>query len=148
MQKALKLALDSVHKPIEHVGVTGITAFLGIFTSYAFGGWSEAMSFLFVVMAVDYLTGCLASVKEGKGLSSSVGGWGLAKKGLMLLVILLSHRADVLLESNNIAVTGAIYFYIANELISIIENFGRLGLPLPAQLKNLIAVLQNKGDKP
>lgn len=143
----LKMFTESLSfaKPAAHTAVAGTTGAIGLFVAYAFGGWSESLSFLFIAMAIDYVTGVLASVKEGKGLNSAIGFWGLLKKGLMLTVILLAHRADILLDTPNVATTGAVFFYIANELISIVENFGRIGLPLPAQLKNIITVLQNKG---
>lgn len=138
----------SISKPMEHTVIAGTTAVVGAFVGYAFGGWSEALSFLFIAMGIDYITGILAALKEGRGLNSAAGFWGLLKKGLMLTVILLAHRADILLETDNVATAGAVFFYIANELISIVENLGRVGLPLPEQLKNLITVLQNRGNKP
>ncbi|MFC4103590.1 phage holin family protein [Paenibacillus xanthanilyticus] len=117
---------------------------LGAFLSYAFGGWSEALAFLLLVIGIDVITGVSASLKEGAGLSSAVMSAGLAKKGLTLVVILLAHRMDILLGTD-VVMVGAVYFYIANELISITENYGRLGLPLPDAVKRVIAVLKNKG---
>lgn len=119
--------------------------FIGAIVSYAYGGWSEALSFLLLVIAIDIVTGMYASIKEGHGLSSTIGSSGLAKKGLMLLVILLAHRMDVLMETN-VVMTGAVYFYIANELVSIVENYGRIGLPLPERVKSIIAILKGRAD--
>ncbi|OAB31771.1 holin [Paenibacillus macquariensis subsp. defensor] len=119
-------------------------ALLGSAGTYFLGGWSELISFFLLAIVIDYLTGIAASLKEGDGLSSNVGFWGLAKKGLMLLVVILAHRLDVLLGADVIMI-GAIYFYLANELISITENYGRFGLPLPKQIKDIIAVLKQKG---
>jgi toxin secretion/phage lysis holin len=99
-------------------------------------------------MGVDYISGVAASLREGKGLSSSAGFWGLGKKGLMLLVVLVAHRVDVLMHVN-LAMGAAIYFYIGNELLSIIENYGRIGLPLPDKLRNAVKLLRNRdGDRP
>ncbi|CAM2950457.1 phage holin family protein [Paenibacillus sediminis] len=126
--------------------IKSAVAFGGSLVTYLTGGWSESLSFLLFVIAVDVISGVSASVKEGKGLSSAVGSAGLAKKGLMLLVILLAHRMDVLLGTD-IAMSGAVYFYIANELISIVENYGRIGLPLPEKMRDIIAVLKNKGGE-
>lgn len=117
---------------------------LGAVITFAFGMWSEALTLLLCAMGIDYVTGIAASLREGKGLNSNVGFWGLARKGLMLLIILLSHRIDVLLDSTNTAMGAATYFYIANELISIIENYGRLGLPLPERLRKIIDILKEK----
>lgn len=120
------------------VGVAG--AAIG----YAFGAWSQLLNFFMLVIVIDYVTGIAASIKEKKGLNSNFGFWGIAKKGLMLVVVMLAHRADLLLGTE-VAMTGAIYFYVANELISITENYGRLGLPLPDRVKRLIQVLRDKG---
>ena len=119
-------------------------AFAGSAGTYFFGGWSELISFFLIAIAIDYVTGMLASIKEGHGLSSSVGSWGLAKKGLMLLVVILAHRLDILMGTDVIMI-GAIYFYLANELISVTENYGRLGLPLPNKIKDIIAIFKQKG---
>lgn len=117
---------------------------LGSIITFSFGMWTEALTFLVVAMAVDYVSGVAASLKEGKGLSSAFGFWGLARKGLALLIILLAHRVDILLGSNNMTMGAAVYFYIANELISITENYGRLGLPLPDRIRKMIEVLKEK----
>ncbi|MGG4142952.1 phage holin family protein [Paenibacillus algorifonticola] len=117
----------------------------GAFIAFAFGGWTEALTFLLIAMVADIITGISASFKEGRGLSSAIGSAGGVKKGLMLLVIILAHRVDVLLELDNVAMAAATYFYIANELISITENYGRLGLPLPDKFREMIDVLKRKG---
>jgi toxin secretion/phage lysis holin len=116
----------------------------GSLVSYFFGGWSDLLSFFLLTIVIDYVTGLSASLKEGKGLSSHTGFWGLAKKALMLVVVVMAHRMDELMGLSVIE-TGAIYFYLANELISITENYGRLGLPLPDQVKKMIQILKNKG---
>ncbi|REE80230.1 toxin secretion/phage lysis holin [Paenibacillus taihuensis] len=129
---------------MPHTVVCSITAVLGSLLTFSFGMWPESLTLLIVAMGVDYATGVTAAVKE-KGLNSEVGSWGLAKKGIMLLVILLAHRIDIMLELNNVAMGGAIYFYLANELISITENLGRIGVPMPDRLRQLIEVLKDKG---
>ncbi|WP_337103729.1 phage holin family protein [Paenibacillus sp. YIM B09110] len=121
-----------------------ICGILGSIVTFAFGSWIESLTLLVVAMGVDYVTGVTASIKEGRGLNSAFGAWGLARKGLMLLVILLAHRIDILLDLNDVTMGAAIYFYIANELISITENYGRLGLPMPDRLRELIEVLKRK----
>ncbi|AHD04570.1 phage holin family protein [Paenibacillus larvae] len=123
------------------------TAVLGTIITYAFGGWSDLLSFFLLTIAIDYITGIAASIKEGKGLDSNTGYWGLARKGLILLVILLAHRLDLLMKTN-VVMNASVFFYLANELISITENYGRLGLPMPDRLKQAIEVLKNKNQKP
>lgn len=121
-----------------------ICGILGSIITFAFGSWIESLTLLVVTMGIDYVTGVAASIKEGRGLNSAFGAWGLARKGLMLLVILLAHRIDILMDLNNVTMGAAIYFYIANELISITENYGRIGLPMPDRLREMIEVLKRK----
>jgi len=123
--------------------VSTFAAISGAFMTFAFGGWDQLLSLLAVAMAVDYITGLAAALRTGKGLNSNVGFWGLARKGLMLTVILLAHRIDLLMGTDIIK-GGAIYFYLVNELISITENYARIGLPLPDKLRQAIAVLKKQ----
>jgi toxin secretion/phage lysis holin len=132
--------------------VAGVTSvIIGAVISFSFGLWSESLTFLLVVMATDYFTGVVAAIREGTGLNSNIGFWGLFKKALILLVMVLAHRIDVLLNTD-LVMGSAIYFYIANELLSIIENYGRIGLPLPDRLRRIVQVLRDrageKEDKP
>ncbi|MFB9278164.1 phage holin family protein [Cohnella cellulosilytica] len=122
-------------------------ALLGAAITFSFGMWNESLTFLLVLMAIDYITGVAAAIKEGSGLNSNIGFWGLLKKGLILLVMIITHRLDILLGAD-VIMGSAAFFYIANELLSIIENYGRLGLPLPPRLKNIVTVLRNRaGEK-
>ncbi|MGO4269820.1 holin family protein [Paenibacillus sp. TAF58] len=130
---------------MNQIGFNLITATLGALVTYAFGGWNELISLFLMAILVDYVTGIAASMKEQRGLNSQVGYWGLARKGLMLLVIMLAHRMDILMDTD-LMMTGAIYFYLANEFISITENYGRLGLPLPSFMKQMIQVLRGKEE--
>ncbi|GGG81702.1 phage holin family protein [Paenibacillus radicis (ex Gao et al. 2016)] len=126
--------------------LNGGAGIAGAFLSFAYGSWHESLTFLLIAISVDIITGLYASIKEGRGLNSAVGAVGLAKKGLMLLVVLLAHRIDVLLETENMTMMATVYFYIANELISFTENLGRAGVPLPEKLKYIIEVLKGKGN--
>ncbi|AJY73419.1 phage holin family protein [Paenibacillus beijingensis] len=119
-----------------------ICALLGSIVTFAFGGWQESLTLLLVAMGIDYVSGVAASIKEGKGLSSVFGFWGLTRKGLALLIILLTHRVDVLMGSGDMAMGAAIYFYTSNEFISIVENYGRIGLPLPDVIREVITSLK------
>ncbi|TYP73923.1 phage holin family protein [Paenibacillus methanolicus] len=121
-----------------------IVAGLGAVEAFVFGIWQESLTVLLVAMGIDIISGIAAAVKRKTGLNSQIGSWGLTRKGLMFLVILLAHRIDVLLGTGYVTMNAAIYFYLANELISIIENFGVLGIPLPPKLRELIEVLKNK----
>lgn len=100
---------------------------------------------LLIAMGIDYLSGVAASIKEGKGLSSEVGFWGLIKKTFMLLSVFIAHKLDTGLGTGWI-MTGAIYFWLANELVSLAENYGRLNLPLSEYIKPIISILKQKGE--
>ena len=131
---------------IFKVGVTGIGGLVG----YLFGGWSGLLPVLLVFMVVDQVSGLLASYFEGK-LSSKVGFRGIAKKVMILCVIVVCNLVDQVFVSQgayqgSIVRDGGILFYLWNELLSFVENAGRMGIPLPSQLTNAVAVLKGKGD--
>lgn len=130
---------------MNQFAINGGAAILGVSISYAFGGWTELLSFFLLAIVIDIITGVSASIKEGTGLKSATGAVGLAKKAFMFFAVLLAHRMDVLMGLD-VVMTGALYFYVANELVSIVENYGRLGLPLPSGVRNVIAVLKDRSD--
>ena len=109
----------------------------------AMGGWDSTLRVLLVMMVVDYLSGILVAVMgrsnktEYGGLSSKVGFVGLAKKGLMLMVVLVATMLD---EAMGMAVCrdAACWFYIANEGLSILENMSLAGVPFPEKIKELL----------
>lgn len=94
----------------------------------------------FVVM--DYLTGVLASARQGK-LSSARGFWGILKKILIFMVVGMGHLLDTALlgGSGEPQRSAMIFFYLANEGLSILENLGTLGVPIPRRLKQVVAEL-------
>jgi len=122
---------------------TAGTGLIGLILTYSFGGWSELLGFFLLAIVIDYATGVGASVKEGQGLNSETGFWGLIKKALMILVIVLAHRADVALELE-VLMYGTLYAFLLNEILSIAENCGRLGVPLPQAFKGIITVLKSR----
>ncbi|GFN30192.1 phage holin family protein [Paenibacillus xylaniclasticus] len=119
-------------------------ACLGTIATYAFGVWPQSLTVLLIAMAIDYVTGVAAALREKKGLNSHIGSWGLTRKGMSLLIVLLAHQIDLLLQIGDATMSAAIYFYLANELISITENYGRIGLPLPDKVRRIIEVLKDK----
>lgn len=128
---------------VREVGLYGAVGFIGGSIAKAYGGWSPVMTLLIILMASDYLTGVLASLKEKKGIKSSVSFWGLLKKGLMMLSVLIANHIDIVMNTQ-IVMNASIYFWYANEVISLTENYARLGLPLPDVIKDKIAILKNK----
>lgn len=129
------------------IAAGGVMGAIGAAASYVFGPLDALLMVLLAVVAMDYLTGiaCAAIARE---LNSAVGFKGLAKKVFIFLLVALSAMLDKLAPATNGAVRSAVcMFYIANEGISILENAGRLGLPLPRQLKDALVKLQEKEDK-
>lgn len=125
--------------------VNGAVALVGGVFSFLFGGWSELLSLFLFVIVLDYGSGVAAAIAEGRGLNSQIGFRGLIKKFGIILIIALAHQVDKVLGVEMIF-EGTIYFFIANELISITENYGRIGLPLPDTIKKMIDILKDKGD--
>lgn len=107
------------------------------------GGWDAAMKVLTVCMALDYITGVLSAIKEKK-LSSSVGFWGLLRKGVIFLVVMLAAQLDVALGQEAVCRTAAILFYIANEAVSMTENAAKLGVPVPGKILDVLEQLKSK----
>jgi len=138
--------LLSLIKPLtmKEFSFYGLFASLGSAISYMFGGWTPAMTLLIILMATDYITGILASLKEKKGISSNVSFWGLVRKGLMLVAVIFGHQIDLVMNTEMVK-TACIYFWYGNEMISIVENYGRLGLPLPDSIKDKFSNLKDKG---
>lgn len=92
---------------------------------------------------VDYITGICVAIRNRK-LSSDVGSHGIAKKISIFVLVLLSHIIDrFLLGDDDILSTVTTGFYIANEAMSIIENVGKVGLPLPPKLQDFLSLLKH-----
>ncbi|WP_010278764.1 phage holin family protein [Paenibacillus senegalensis] len=119
----------------------------GSAASFLFGGWSSLLSILVVFVAIDYVSGVAAAAKEGK-LNSEVGMWGIAKKVSIFAIVAVAHLIDTALGDAHLFRDAAIFFYLANELLSVLENAGRLGVSLPPALKQAVEVLRRKsGEK-
>lgn len=132
--------------------VTTIIGVIGGAIAKAFGGWTTDMTTLLIFMAVDFLLGLLIAgvfKKSGKsktGALSSQSAWiGLCRKGVALLIVLVGHRLDITLGVDYIK-TAVVIAFIASEGISIVENVGIMGLPLPNVIVKAIDVLKQKGD--
>ena len=133
----------------------GICAFFGMAGSIIadlFGGWSEDMATLVIFMAVDYVMGIVVagvfknSNKSKTGsLDSRIGWKGLCKKCTTFLFVILARRLDMLLGTSYIW-TATVIGFITNEAISIIENAGLMGLPLPGVVAKAIEVLREEND--
>ncbi len=123
---------------------------LGALFSKMFGGWSEDLLTLVIFMAVDYITGLIvagvfkASGKTESGsISSKASFKGICKKCVMLLFVLIAIRLDMLLSTDYIR-TATVIGFILNEVISIVENAGLMGIPLPKAIVKAIEILKTK----
>lgn len=123
---------------------------LGSILVSAFGGWDAALKSLIIFMAVDYITGLMVagvfhnSKKTETGtLESRAGFKGLCRKALILLFVLIAQRLDIMCEVDYIR-NAVIIGFCANDLISIIENAGLMGVPLPEVIVKAVDVLQSK----
>lgn len=121
----------------------GTAAALGTLLGFLFGNWYPLLGILVALTALDYISGVIAAAYAGE-LSSSVGFRGIAKKVMIFLIIAVAHLSDQIIGLDHVVMNAAIYFYLANELISIIENAGRIGLPVPEQVSNMIDMLKGK----
>lgn len=127
--------------------ITGV-GILGSLVTSIFGGWSEAMTTLFIFMVIDYITGLIVagvfhkSPKSENGALESKAGWkGLCRKGMILLFVLVGHRLDLVIGASYIKDAVCIAF-IVNELISLIENAALMGVPIPQIITKAIDLLQ------
>jgi len=114
--------------------------------TYLFGGWSQLLQVLLFFVIVDYISGVIASGIEGK-LSSAVGRKGIAKKVFIFVIVAIAHMVDVCLGDGNLFRDAAIFFYLANEMLSIIENAGRVGLPVPEMLQKAVEIFKSESNR-
>ena len=128
---------------------TAIGAVGGLF-AWLFGGWDTALVTLCLFMTIDYVSGLVVagvfhtSNKTNSGSLESRAGWkGLCRKCMTLLFVLVAYRLDLVIGTNYIR-DAVIIAFIANETISLVENAGLMGIPLPAVITKAIDVLQKK----
>lgn len=130
---------------------TGIGIVGGLIASL-FGGWDAGLATLIIFMAVDYLSGLMvagifhkSSKTDSGALESKICWKGLCRKCMTLVFVLVAYRLDLVINTNYIR-DAVIIAFIANELISIVENAGLMGLPMPEAITKAIDILQKKPD--
>lgn len=123
---------------------------IGSFIASLFGGWSASLTTLLIFMLIDYVTGLVVAGVFHKspktangGLESKAGLKGLVRKCSVLLLVLVGFRLDLAIGTTYIR-DGVCIAFMVNELISIVENAGLMGLPIPAVITNAIEVLTHK----
>jgi len=122
-----------------------IFASVGTLLTWLFGGWELGLQILIIAMILDYIMGLMCGYK-GKELNSKVGFNGLKRKFTILIILILAVLLDRLIGQEWIFRTLVIYFYVAMEGLSIIENAAKLDVPIPRKLKEALVQLQEKGD--
>lgn len=123
-----------------------VAAAIGAQLGVMMGKMDGMLYALLIFMAVDYASGFLVGIKEHK-LSSAIGFRGIAKKVFILLLVVVANTLDVHVIGNGAVVRGlVIAFYIANEGLSILENAGKLGVPYPPKLADVLVQLKDNGN--
>lgn len=127
---------------------------LGGVIASLFGGWDAALQTLIIFMAIDYITGLIvagvfhASPKSKTGALESRAGWkGLCRKGETLLIVLVACQLDAVMATSFVR-DAVVIGFICNETLSIIENAGLMGLPIPAVITKAVDILKQRSEGP
>jgi len=128
-------------------GTQTVFAAIGGWLGWFLGGCDGLMYALIAFVVIDYITGIMCAITD-KTLSSSVGFKGICRKVLIFLMVGIAYILDVnIIGSGSILRTAAVFFYISNEGISILENSAHLGLPFPSKLKEVLEQLHDRAEK-
>ena len=132
--------------------VCTVLGLVGSAVCWAFGGWDAAISALLICIAVDYVSGSIVALVFHKSTKTETGTYnstyglkGLCKKGLMLLFVLVAVQIDRILGTDYVRDAVCIGF-CANEVLSIIENLGLAGIPMPQAVTKALEQLQSKNS--
>lgn len=122
--------------------LTAVGGWLG----YFLGGCDGLLIALVVFTVVDYITGVMCAINDQK-LSSEVGFRGICRKVLIFFLVGVANILDVqVIGTGSVLRTAVIFFYISNEGVSLLENAGHLGLPIPERLKDILAQLHDRAE--
>nr|DAE58914.1 MAG TPA: holin [Caudoviricetes sp.] len=108
---------------------------------YFLGGWDMALKTLLIIIALDYLTGVCDAIANKK-INSKIGAKGIIKKVGYLIIVAVSVQLDQIVGDTGAIRNLVIYFFVANEGISILENWGSMGLPLPEKVMEVLEQLK------
>lgn len=132
-------SIDLIWTKVQ-MAITAVGGWLGYFV----GGMDGLLTALLILMTIDYITGIMCAIVD-KQLSSAVGFKGICKKVLILMLVGVAHVVDLHVVGTGEALRSAVIcFYLSNEGVSVLENAGRLGLPIPEKLKAILAQLHDK----
>jgi toxin secretion/phage lysis holin len=151
LRMSIKLVMENLASAAagttgKEAATAGWIAAVGTFATAYLGGWDASLKVLVYLMVADYITGLLGALKS-KNVNSEIMFWGGLRKGVVLFVIILAIQLDDL-ANNSVPVfrTVAIYFYASREGLSVVENLGIIGVPLPEQLTKFLQQLKGKAD--
>ena len=139
-------------KILEHTRENGMNTILGKFSAvlgaglgFLFGGWHEMLTILLVVQGLDIVSGFIKQQKF-ESLSSREMYEGLLKKFSVWIVIVLAHMIDLILFENSVLLTSVSLAYVANEMLSVVENLGEIGLIIPESMLKYLKQIREKSD--
>lgn len=119
----------------------------GGWLGYFLGGCDGLLIALVIFAVADYITGVMCAVSDKK-LSSEVGFKGICRKVIIFMLVGIAHIIDVnLIATGSVLRTAVIFFYLSNEGVSLLENAGHLGLPIPEKLKIVLEQLHDRSEK-
>lgn len=134
-------AAAGTSKEVASGGIVGVLLFFATFL----GGWDKPLQLLVVLMIADYVTGVLGAIRT-KTINSEVMFWGGIRKITVLFVVGLAVLIDGWIGGDSLVFrTLAIYFYAGREGLSVVENLGTIGVPLPPKVKEFLEQLNEKG---
>ncbi|HBZ09103.1 MAG TPA: holin [Bacillus bacterium] len=122
-----------------------VVAVIGAIITFLLGGWSPLLQVLVIFIVMDYVLGFLVAATHGE-LSSSIGFKGIAKKVIILSLVAVAYAIDTIMGDGTFIRDAVIFFYLANELLSILETVGKTNLPVPDVLKKAVEKLSDKSD--
>lgn len=120
---------------------------IGGWLGYFLGGCDGLLYALLAFVAADYLTGVMCAISD-RSLSSEIGFKGICRKVLIFLLVGIANILDVqVVGTGSVLRTAVVFFYISNEGISLLENAGHLGLPIPEKMKSVLQQLHDRSEK-
>ena len=132
--------------------ICSVLGVIGSAIASFFGGWDQGLQTILNYIRIDYISALIVagvfknSPKTDTGSLESKAGWkGLCRKCMTLIFVLVAYRLDLVIGTNYIR-DAVIIAFIANETISLVENAGLMGLPLPEVITKAIDILQKKTE--